>query len=66
MTDEPLNTSMEAHDGKPEAVVLLLKACMDMINDFPDDMRLNIELDVWEVGARDERVREGREDNANR
>jgi hypothetical protein len=56
MTDdeEPLDTSMSAHDGKPDAVAELFNSCMGLCRQLPDDMRLSVEIDVWEVGARDE------------
>lgn len=52
--EDPLDTSMSAHDGEPDAVVKLFQACTNLINDFPDDVRLSVEIDVWEVGAREE------------
>lgn len=52
--EEPLDTSMSAHDGAPGAVAELFKSCMGLCKQLPDDMRLSVEIDVWEVGARDE------------
>jgi len=48
MSDEPLETHMEAHTGKPSAVALVLREAANMLDDMPDDMRLSFELDVWE------------------
>jgi len=48
MTDEPLDTHMEAHTGKPSAVAVVLRQAANLMDELPDDMRLSFELDVWE------------------
>jgi len=48
MTDEPLDTHMEAHGGKPDAVAKALRMTAKAMDELPDDMQLSFELDVWE------------------
>lgn len=47
--EDPLDVEMSARDGKAPAVAQLLEATREHVSRLPDDMRLNVQIDIWEV-----------------
>jgi rubrerythrin len=51
--EEPLDVDMSAHGGSPYAVALLLGSIADHAEALPDDMRLNVSVEIWEDEPRE-------------